>query len=220
MKVLYVEDEKYLADAVIYLLKKSSIAVDWVDNGEEAVDLAVRGEYDCMVLDIMLPKMSGWDVLYTLRKRNIAAPIIMLSALAEVDDKVKALDSGADDYLVKPFKTTELIARIRALTRRPPVIVAKELTYGDLTYDLNKRTLNQLVLTAKESALIELFLRQPEHLHSKERILLRVWGNDPNTSESYVEVYMSYLRRKLKLLRSKVKIMTVRGLGYKLTIQE
>ena len=143
MKVLYVEDEKYLADAVIYLLKKSSIAVDWVDNGEEAVDLAVRGEYDCMVLDIMLPKMSGWDVLYTLRKRNIAVPIIMLSALAEVDDKVKALDSGADDYLVKPFKTTELIARIRALTRRPPVIVAKELTYGDLTYDLNKRTLNQ-----------------------------------------------------------------------------
>ncbi len=108
----------------------------------------------------MLPKMSGWDVLYTLRKRNIAAPIIMLSALAEVDDKVKALDSGADDYLAKPFKTTELIARIRALTRRPPVIVAKELTYGDLTYDLNKRTLNQLVLTAKESALIELFLRQ------------------------------------------------------------
>lgn len=215
MRVLYVEDEKYLADAVIHLLKKAGITVDWASDGSEGLDLATKGSYDCIVLDIMLPKLSGLEVLRTLRQRKDLTPIIMLSALSEVDDKVRGLESGADDYLAKPFKTAELIARINALTRRPPLQASQTLSFGDLEYNQSERTLNGLSLTAKEADIIELLIRTPEQVQPKERILAHVWGSE--AVDSYVEVYISYLRKKLQQLGSTVQIKTVRSLGYKIT---
>lgn len=215
MRVLYVEDEKYLADAVIHLLKKAGITVDWASDGSEGLDLATKGSYDCIVLDIMLPKLSGLEVLRTLRQRKDLTPIIMLSALSEVDDKVRGLESGADDYLAKPFKTAELIARINALTRRPPLQASQTLAFGDLEYNPSERTLNGLSLTAKEADILELLIRTPEQVQPKERILAHVWGSE--AVDSYVEVYISYLRKKLQQLGSAVQIKTVRSLGYKIT---
>lgn len=216
VRVLYIEDEAYLAEAVIHLLRKAEISVDWVSDGEAGLKSALHGEYDCIVLDIMLPKVSGWEILQTLRKRGVKIPIIMLSALAEVEDKVKALNVGADDYLAKPFKTAELIARLRALTRRPPNLTDDILTFGDLEFNRQTYTLNSIELTAKEAKMLELFLRYPGQVLAKERILAYVWNDSEMTSENYVEVYVSHLRGKLKNLKSKVRIVSMRNLGYKL----
>ena len=217
MRILYVEDEKYLAEAVIHMLKKERINVDWVANGEEGLELALKPTYDCLVLDIMLPKLSGLEILQTVRRRGIKTPIIMLSALNEVEDKIKGLDYGADDYLAKPFKTTELIARLRALLRRPALTDTKTLSYEDLELDLTNRTLNGVELTDKESSIIEMLMKTPNSAITKEQILAHVWGADSEFDENYVEVYISYLRKKLKSLNTHIKIKTIRGLGYKLT---
>ncbi len=216
MRILYVEDEERLASAVEYLLKKEQIAVDWVADGEEGLEMALRGGYDCLVLDIMLPHVSGVEILQAVRKHGITTPIIMLSALSEVEDKVHALETGADDYLAKPFKTAELIARIKAITRRPPLQMENMIKFADLEYDLQNRTLNGLVLTGKEADLFELLIRNPGKIQHKEQLLTRAWGSEANSSDNYVEVYMSYLRKKLEQLRSKAEIKTVRNLGYKL----
>lgn len=216
MRILYVEDEERLASAVVYLLKKEHIAVDWTSSGESGLEMAMNPGYDCLVLDIMLPEVSGLEILQTVRQRGIATPIIMLSALSETEDKVKALEAGADDYLAKPFKTTELIARIKAVTRRPPLQVAEVLRFGDLEYDLKNRTLNGITLTSKEADLFEPLIRNPDKVQHKEQLLAHAWGNDAASSDNYVEVYMSYLRKKLEQLNSKTSIKTVRNLGYKL----
>lgn len=216
MRILYVEDEIYLAEAVIHLLKKAEIMVDWANAGEKGLELALQNDYDCIVLDIMLPELSGWEILQILRQRKIKTPIIMLSALSEVDDKVRALNLGADDYLAKPFKTTELIARLQALTRRPPLRDRDTLEFGDLIYSRDDHTLNGLELTAKEAMTLELFLQNPQQILSKERLLAYVWGDDEAASESYVEVYISHLRKKFKDVGSKAKITVSRNLGYKL----
>lgn len=217
MRILYIEDEKLLADAVIHLLKKSKIDVDWAQEGEKGLELGKKSIYDAIVLDIMLPKISGIEILQILRKNNIKTPIIMLSALSEVEDKVKALDYGADDYLAKPFKTSELIARLNAITRRPPMKISHEQHFADLTYDEDNRTLNGEPLTEKESKILEMLLATPETIQPKENILTHIWGTEAISEDNYVEVYMSYLRKKLKSINSKVKIKTIRNLGYKLT---
>ncbi len=220
MRILYVEDEAYLASAVIHLLKKADIAVDWVASGEEGLKLATKPGYDCLVLDIMLPSVSGWDILKEVRSQGLTTPILMLSALAEVDDKVRALEAGADDYLAKPFKTAELIARLKALTRRPPLQTDETLRYADLEYDLSNRLLNGTPLTAKEAELFELLIRHPEQIQPKAQLLARAWGNEAASSDNYVEVYMSYLRKKLEQLGSSATIKTIRNLGYKLTSEK
>ena len=217
MRILYVEDELRLAEAVTYLLKKSDIEVDHTADGREGLDWAEQGSYDCLVLDIMLPGLSGLEILRTLREQGNTTPVIMLSALSQVDDKVKALEAGADDYLAKPFKTAELIARIKAICRRPPLQTEHIIIYGDLKYDVNNRTANGITLTTKEAELLEFFLRQPEQTQPKTRLLNYVWGNDFTAMENYVEVYISYLRKKLREAGSKVEIRAVRGLGYKLS---
>ena len=216
MRILYVEDEQYLADAVIHVLEKNGISVDHAADGEEGLELAVKPIYDCIVLDIMLPKLSGLDILKDVRERSINTPIIMLSALSQVEDKIKGLNYGADDYLAKPFKSQELVARLRALTRRPTEMASSKITFGDITYDEKDRTLNDLPLSEKEAAIMESLLRTPEHVLSKDYLLRHVWGSDSIGEENYVEVYISYLRKKLKQLKSKVTIKTVRNLGYKL----
>ena len=216
MRILYVEDEKYLAEAVIHLLKKEKIAVDWVADGEEGLDLALKPNYDAIVLDIMLPKLSGLEILKIMRERGIKTPVIMLSALNEVEDKINGLEMGADDYLAKPFKTAELIARLNALVRRPPLIDAKVLNFEDLKFDLTNRTLNGVELTDKEAGIFEMLIKTPGSAVTKEQILAHVWGDESEFEENYVEVYISYLRKKLKSLKSRAEIKTIRNLGYKL----
>lgn len=219
MRILYVEDEKYLAEAVIHLLKKDKINVDWAEDGERGLELALKPNYDVIVLDIMLPKMSGLEILTTIRNRGIKTPVIMLSALNEVEDKIKGLEYGADDYLAKPFKTAELIARLRALVRRPALVDAQKLQYEDLELDLTNRTLNGAELTDKEAGILEMLMRTPESAITKEQILAHVWGLESEFEENYVEVYVSYVRKKLKGLKSNVQIKTIRNLGYKLCLE-
>ncbi len=219
MRILYVEDEKLLADAVTHLLKKEGINVDWAEDGEEGLALAKKPVYDCLVLDIMLPKMSGLEILASLRKQGIKTPVIMLSALSEVEDKVKGLEIGADDYLAKPFKTKELIARLNALARRPALRESKTLKFADLELDPENRTVNGLSLTEKEAEILEMLIKSGDKTVQKDYILAHVWGADMLAEDNYVEVYMSYLRKKLKTLNSKVEVKTIRGLGYKLIVK-
>lgn len=216
MRILYIEDEEFLAEAVIHLLKKNKIAVDWTGDGLEGLEMALKPNYDCIVLDIMLPGLSGLEILDTIRKRGVKTPVIMLSALNEVEDKIKGLETGADDYLAKPFKTAELIARINAVTRRPPMAETEKFKFNDIEFDATNRTLNGELLTDKEGEIITMLLKSPEQAITKSQILAHVWGNDSEHDENYVEVYMSYLRKKLKALKVKTEIKTIRGLGYKL----
>lgn len=216
MRILYVEDEKFLAEAVIHMLKKEKIAVDWAEDGEEGLDLALKPNYDCIVLDIMLPKLSGLEILKTIRTRGVKTPVIVLSALNEVEDKVKGLELGADDYLAKPFKTAELIARINAVCRRPAMAEQATIKFGDLEFDPANRTLNGETLTDKEAEIAAMLLKTPDLAITKSQILAHVWGADAEFEENYVEVYISYLRKKLKKIGSKVQIKTIRNLGYKL----
>ena len=218
MRILYVEDEKFLAEAVIHLLKKEKINVDWAADGEEGLDLALKHNYDVMVLDIMLPHLSGLEILKTVRERGVKTPVIMLSALNEVEDKIRGLDCGADDYLAKPFKTSELVARLRALARRPALIETDILEFADLKLDLTNRMLNGVELTDKEAGIMEMLMKTPGSAVTKEQILAHVWGDGSEFEENYVEVYVSYLRKKLKGLKTEVGIKTIRNLGYKLNV--
>ncbi len=217
MRILYVEDATFLAEAVKHNLEKQGISVDLVNNGEDGLENAMSDIYDCVVLDIMLPKLSGTDILKRMREKNVQTPVIMLSALSEVETKISHLDHGADDYLAKPFKTAELVARVKALVRRPKTIDISNITYSDLVLDKTNATLNGEQLTAKEIEIIAEFMKSPETLISKEHLLAKVWGEEGLGEDNYVESYMSRIRKLLKKIHSKTRIITIRGLGYKLT---
>ena len=188
MRVLYVEDEKFLADAVKHNLEKQGMAVDVAVDGESGLDAAMKDIYDCVILDIMLPKLSGIEILKCMRERGVQTPVIMLSALSEVEDKVRGLDMGADDYLAKPFKTKELVARIMAIVRRPATMKDNRLVYGDLVFDLDNNELNGEALTAKEAGIIVELLKTPEKLVRKDYLLSKVWGGENLTEDNYIEV--------------------------------
>ena len=217
MRVLYVEDATFLAEAVKHNLEKQGISVDLVNNGEDGLENAMSDIYDCVVLDIMLPKLSGTDILKRMREKNIQTPVIMLSALSEVETKISHLDHGADDYLAKPFKTAELVARIKALVRRPKAVDVSDINYADLVLDKTNATLNGEQLTAKEIEIITEFMKSPETLISKEHLLAKVWGEVGLGEDNYIESYMSRIRKLLKKIHSKARIVTIRGLGYKIT---
>ena len=217
MRVLYVEDATLLASAVKHNLEKQGITVDLVADGEEGLDQAVKDIYDCVILDIMLPKLSGTDILKRMREKNVQTPVIMLSALSEVETKVGHLDKGADDYLAKPFKTAELIARIKALVRRPKSIDLTGISYSNLVLDKTNMTLNGEQLTAKEAEIVREFIKNPDKLISKEHLLAKVWGEENVCDDNYVETYISRIRKLLKKVGSKAKIITIRNLGYKLS---
>ena len=216
MRVLYVEDEKFLADAVKHNLEKQGIDVDHAADGEEGLDMAVSGIYDCMILDIMLPKLSGIEILERVREKGISTPVIMLSALSEVEDKVRGLNSGADDYLAKPFKTAELVARINALLRRPATVKDSVIMFGDLVFDEDQKTLNGETLTAKEAGIISELIKANGKLIPKEFLLSKVWGGEAYGEDNYIEVYMSRLRKTMRKAGVKTQVKTSRGLGYKL----
>ena len=216
MRVLYVEDEKFLAEAVKHNLEKEKIDCDLALDGEDGLNKAIDEIYDVVILDVMLPKISGIDILRRMRERKIATPVIMLSALSEVEDKVNGLDAGADDYLAKPFKTAELVARIKALMRRPAAIKSEKVRYLNLIYDVNEKSLNGVSLTGKEAGIIHELMKTPGKIVKKDFLLNKVWGGEAFGEDNYIEVYVSRLRRVLKKLGSKAEINSVRGLGYKI----
>lgn len=223
MRILLIEDEKYMAEAVAQVLRKNNYSVDLAHDGEYGLDCALSAIYDIIILDIMLPKMNGLDVLKAIRRKKIATPIILLTAKGETEDKVIGLDSGADDYLPKPFKTEELLARLRALGRRKGEIVPEGvLSYGDI--ELNPNTLDVYCgnktykLTLKESQLLELLMNMKGMVISKNTIIEKLWGFDGEAEDNHVEVYISFLRKKLVALGSTNTIQTMRGLGYMLKI--
>lgn len=225
MRILFVEDEPSIAEAVASLLKKQHYSVDLAYDGETGLDYAASGVYDLLVLDIMLPKIDGITLLKTLRKQNIRTPIIMLTAKSEVDDKVLGLDAGADDYLTKPFQMKELLARIRSLSRRKDLDYQEDqLAFGNVVLARNElqlaTTTNQVVLSPKEMKLMELFLSRPKVILSKETIINKLWGFDPDVEENRVEIYVSLLRKKLTLLEADIGIRTIRNAGYILQSKE
>lgn len=216
MRVLYVEDEQFLAEAVKHNLNKEDIECDLAFNGEDGLNMALDKIYDIVILDVMLPKLSGIDILRRMRERKIATPVIMLSALSEVEDKVHGLESGADDYLAKPFKTAELVARIKALMRRPAEIQDEKVKYLNLVYDVNEKSLNGITLTAKEAGIIHELLKTPGKIVKKDFLLNKVWGGEALGEDNYIEVYISRLRKVLRKIGSRAEINSVRGFGYKI----
>lgn len=225
MRVLYVEDEKHMALAVAQVLKKSNYSVDLAHDGEEGVALALTGLYDLIILDIMLPRMDGIMVLDQIRGKGIEVPVILLTAKGETEDKVRGLDSGADDYLAKPFRIEELLARLRALGRRKDRLAQGSLlSYADI--ELNYNTLDlygngqTFHLTLKESQLLELLINHQGQAVTNSIIIEKLWGWDSEAEDSHVRVQVAFLRKKLGLLSSKVKIKTIYGVGYMLASSE
>ena len=225
MRILLVEDEENVSAFIQQGLTEEGFAVDAVGDGETALDFAQTYEYDLILLDVLLPKMDGRQVSRVLRQRGIATPILMLTALDAVKDRVDGLDSGADDYLVKPFAYQELLARIRARTRafdrtgNPDELAFADLSLNRLTRQV-KRGEQSAELTSKEFALLEFFLLHPEQVLSRTQIGEHVWGFDFYNHSNIVDVYVGYLRRKLDDGHTPQLIRTVRGVGYKLSAEE
>ncbi len=225
MRILLVEDEVRLAEALVQILKKNHYVVDHVNNGEDGLDYALSDIYDVILLDIMLPKMNGLAVLKEFRRENKLTPVIMLTARGEISDKITGLDYGADDYLPKPFHTDELLARIRAVGRRKGEIVSENstLAYGDITLSTALLALatthHSVSLTLKECELLEYLILNKSLVLSKEKIIEKLWGYDSEADDNHVEVYISFLRKKISHVHSDVKIQTIRGVGYTLCFE-
>ncbi len=224
MYILVVEDERNLADAICQILKTEGIKTDVTYDGTTALTLAKSGMYDAIVLDIMLPGMSGLDVVRETRRAGVSTPVLMLTARTSTSDKVDGLDAGADDYMTKPFEAPELLARLRALTRRTGEVLLEEASFGDLTLDLTTHDLrcgeNSVHLSGKEFEVMRMLMSSTARVVSKQDLLTRVWGGGAEASENSVEAYVSFLRKKMNHLNSKVQITTLRMLGYRLEVIE
>lgn len=223
MRILLAEDEKELSNALVTILQRNGFSVDAVYNGEDALDYLEADNYDGVILDIMMPKVDGLTVLKKLREKKNTIPVLMLTAKSQVDDRVLGLDSGANDYLTKPFAMKELIARIRAMTRKVEVGGDNLLAFGNITLNRNTFILStetaQLRLMGKEFQMMELMMTNPNQLISAERFLERIWGYDTQAELSVVWVYISYLRRRLTTVEANVGIKSARNLGYTLEVK-
>ena len=219
MRILLAEDERSLARALVRILEKNNYAADAVFNGEDALAYLETGGYDVAILDIMMPKMDGITVLKTLRQQGNPIPVIMLTAKAEVDDKVLGLDSGANDYLTKPFDTRELLARLRAVTRNQNTADTK-LRLGNIALDRASFELSSpsgsFRLTSKEFQMMEMLMDNPRRLIPTERFMEKIWGLDSDAEINVVWVYISYLRKKLSALDADIQIKSARNAGYSL----
>ncbi|MBM7870460.1 DNA-binding response OmpR family regulator [Clostridium pascui] len=221
MKLLLVEDEKQLSEALTQILKKDKYLVDAVFNGEDGLDYALTDIYDVIILDIMIPKLNGLEVLKKIREENIYTPVILLTAKGQVADKVRGLDLGADDYLPKPFEPEELLARLRALCRRKGEIINDDvLSFLDFSLNLSTYILESksgnVRLALKEIEILKYFLLRPQRVVNKEELITKVWGFESEVENNNIEVYISFIRKKLNYVGSKAKISTIRGVGYKL----
>lgn len=223
MKILVVEDDRLLADSLKELLTQKGFQVEAVYDGEAGADYALLGIYDLLILDVMMPKLDGYQVARQVRARHCGTPILMLTAKGQLEDRVEGLNAGADYYLTKPFDTRELLACINALLRRQGGEV-DEMTFGNTSLDLSTSTLvcgdKEIRLSAKEFDIMRYLLQSGEKNLSKEVILARVWGYDSEAVENHVEVYVGFLRKKLRSIGSNVQIQAVRKLGYHLEVSE
>jgi DNA-binding response OmpR family regulator len=225
MRILLVEDNKDLSDALASVLHKEKYEVLCAYDGEEGLSYALEDIYDLIILDVMMPKMDGFQVLEKIRGAKLSVPIIMLTALGEEKNKIKGLDSGADDYLSKPFSVPELMARVRALTRRKgDLIENNELKFMDVVLNLSLHTLNykdkSIGLSVKEFNIVNYLFANPSIIAEKEKLILRVWGLDNDFESNNLEVYMSFLRKKLDYLKAPFYISSKRGVGYQLVPRE
>ena len=225
MKILVIEDEEALADAIKQTLEQEHLNVTIKTNGIEGEEEALTNIYDLILLDIMLPKKNGFEILKTLKEEKIKTPIIILTAKSEIYDKLNGLENGAEDYITKPFHMKELIARIKIILKRSSNIEdTNNLTYHDLKLDLNTGKIicndKEIAINGKELNLLEILLINKEQIVKKELITDKIWGFDSEAEYNNVEVYISFLRKKLNLLKSNVKISTIRGIGYKLEVEK
>lgn len=220
MKLLIVEDEVRLADALGQIMKEQHYQADIVYSGTDGLYCGLSGDYDVIILDVMLPGENGFSVVKKLREAHIQTPVLMLTARDDVQDKVTGLDKGADDYMTKPFVPEELLARIRALSRRQGEVVVEELHFGDLTLNLSSNDLwcrtKSIHLGYKEFEISKILMGNPGRIISKDTLISKVWGDDSDAEDNNVEAYISFLRKKLFFLGSKVEIGTVRKVGYRL----
>lgn len=224
MRILLAEDEVELSKALVAIMKHNNYSVDAVYNGIDAYDWACGGNYDGIILDVMMPGMDGISVLKKLRERRINTPVLILTAKSELEDKITGLDAGADDYLSKPFQTGELLARIRAMTRRRSEYVPGVLSFGNITlnraaYELECES-ESIRLGNKEFQMMEMLLSNPGRLISTEQFMEKIWGFDSEAEINVVWVYISYLRKKLASIGSNVQIKAARGVGYTLSKNE
>ena len=220
MQILIVEDEKRLADALYQILLEQKYMADVVYNGIDALEYGLSGIYDLIILDIMIPYKDGFEVAYELRKNKIDTPILMLTAKDTVPDNVTGLNKGADDYMTKPFAPEELIARIKALTRRKGEVVLDETSFDDFNFNASSNTLSKgtksVHLNYKEAEILKLLLSKPDVIVSKDEIITKVWGYDSDAGSNNVEAYISFLRRKLNFINSDTEIKSSKKMGYRL----
>ena len=223
MRILIVEDERRLAGTLHDILTGNNYLSDVSYDGESGLDNALSGIYDAVILDVMLPKMDGFEVVRAMRREGCSTPVLLLTARSAVSDKITGLDCGADYYLTKPFDTNELLACLRSLLRRQGEVTGEELTFGDLTLNLSTCCIScgerDIRLSAREFELMQLLIRNGENNISKETLLIKVWGYDSEAEDNHVEVYISFLRKKLALIKSHVTIGTTRRIGYHLEVK-
>lgn len=222
MNILVVEDERNLADAICHILEQEGYNAEAAYDGKTGLAYAESGLYDAAILDVMLPGMDGFSIVRTLRQAQSDLPIMMLTAKTSTQDKVEGLDCGADDYMTKPFEAPELLARVRALTRRKGEMVIDTMEFGDLSLNLETHDLScsdaSAHLSKREFDVMRMLMSGTGRIVSKQDLLTRVWGADADASENSVEAYVSFLRKKIKHVKSKVEITTLRMLGYRLEV--
>lgn len=222
MKILLIEDEKRMAQALCQILRLEKYEVDYCEDGMSGFDAIETDTYDIVILDVMLPKMNGFEVAKRARQKGIRTPILMLTAKSELDDKVTGLDCGADDYLTKPFMTRELLARLRALGRRNVNSADGTLSFGDISLDTNSATLvctaneQSVRLSEKEFRILEYLISNQGQILTREQLAVKIWGFESEAEYNNVEVYMSFTRKKLAFVGAKTEIKAVRGIGYEL----
>ena len=222
MRILLVEDEKRMAQALCEILRLEKYEVDHYADGKSGLEAVQSEIYDIIILDVMLPGMSGYDIARKVRQQGVRTPILMLTAKCELDDKVTGLDSGADDYLTKPFQTRELLARLRALGRRNINTSDGTLTCGDISLDTNTLTLScttngqSVRLSEKEYRILEYLISNQGQILTREQLAVKIWGYESDAEYNNVEVYMSFARKKLNFVEAKIEIKAVRGIGYEL----
>lgn len=225
MHILIVEDEKRLADALSHILLEQKYMVDVVHDGEIGLQYSESGIYDCIILDVMLPSMNGFDICLELRRKKITTPVLMLTAKDTISDKVKGLDAGADDYMTKPFSPDELLARLRVLTRRRGEVILDEIKFHDIILHIDQSKLSctksnkSIHLNFKECEMLKMFLSKPEVIISKQDIIAKIWGYDSDAVDNNVEAYVSFIRKKLTFVESSVEIISTKKLGYKISVR-
>ena len=226
MKILIIEDEYNLADAIASMLKSKKYSVEIRTNGSDGLDEALTDVYDLIILDVMLPEMNGFEVLKELKEEGIKSRVLMLTAKNTIDDKMQGFNNGADDYLTKPFHMEELLARVNVQLRKNNTVDNEVMQLGDIILNIksmelsNKDGKNKVKIIGKEFALLELFMNNPNRVMEKEQVFLKIWGYDTECDINTLEAYISFIRKKLKLIKSKIKLKAIRNMGYVLEVED